>query len=220
MKYILFFFLVVLIACRNSPKTETVKSESPAATTPDSVVTGTNDPGGIVAVTTNSDSLVVATSRQVLTLMKNKAFSQLSGFFHPVQGVRFSPYGFVDTSLHRTLQAAEFLKAIDKKPTLYWGSYDGSGDSILLTAAAYYKKFIYNADFLNAEKSSLNKRISTGNSLNNIATVYPGSNYTEHYFSGFDKKYGGMDWTSLKLVFQFYEGKNYLVAIVHDQWTT
>jgi hypothetical protein len=220
MKYILFFFLVVLMACRNSPKKDTVKSETPAAPIPDSIPTVANNPGSIVAAATNSDSLVLATSRQVLKMMKNKEFIQLSSFFHPLQGVRFSPYGFVDTSSHRTLRAAEFLKAIDKKPTLYWGSYDGSGDSIVLTAAAYYKKFIYNADFLNAEKSSLNKRISAGNSPENIAAVYPGCNYTEHYFSGFDKKYGGMDWTSLKLVFKFYEGKNYLVAIVHDQWTT
>ena len=160
------------------------------------------------------------TSRQVLTLLKNKEFIQLSKLFHPVNGVRFSPYGFVDTNTNKVFSAEEFLQAIDKKNIIHWGSYDGSGDSILLTAAQYFRKFIYNADFLDAEKSSLNKRIGQGNSLDNLKLVYPGCNYTESHFSGFDKKYGGMDWTSLKLVFEFYGGRNYLVGIVHDQWTS
>ncbi len=209
MKYFLLPAFIFFCACNtNSKKEETVK-EDPVIVTPDMTL----------KEATNSDSLVLAASRQVLTLLKNKAFIRLTAHFHPQEGVRFSPYGFVDTTSHRILQAAAFLQAIENKQTLYWGSYDGTGDSILLTAAQYFNKFIYNADFLNAEKHSINKRISAGNSLDNIASIYPGCNYTEHYFPGFDKKYGGMDWTSLKLVFKFHNGKNYLVGIVHDQWT-
>ncbi len=211
MKYLFFLSLLFMMSCDTRSKKENH--------------TNTIEPGLIVTPDSNksivnSDSLVVATSRHVLSLLKNKAFAQLSTLFHPREGVRFSPYGYVDTTTHNRMKGDDFLQAIEKKPVLYWGSYDGSGDSILLTVAQYYNKFIYNADFVKAETSSLNKRISTGNSLHNIAAIYPGCNFTEHYFPGFDKKYGGMDWTSLKLVFQFFEGKNYLVAIVHDQWTT
>ncbi len=203
------FVVSVVISCNDNPKKD---RGTKVETVP--VIADT------ITDFSNPASEVVATSRRVLSLLKNKSFIQLSALFHPTRGIRFSPYGLVDTSSHMALLATDFLAAIKNKQRLYWGSYDGTGDSIVLTAAQYYNKFIYNADFLNAEKSSLDKRISTGNSLDNLATVYPGCNYTEHYFSGFNKKYGGMDWTSLKLVFSFYEGRIYLVAIVHDQWTT
>jgi hypothetical protein len=41
----------------------------------------------------------------------------------------------------------------------------------------------------------------------------------EYHFSGFDKKFEGMDWASLKLVFENSNNEWYLVGIVHDQWT-
>ncbi len=210
MKHLFYFLLLFFIACRNEPKKETTTIPSPIPATMDTVI---DNP-------VNSDSLVWASSREVLSLLKSKAFLKLSEMFHPVEGVRFSPYGYVDTSTDRVFFAATFIASIQQKQKLNWGNYDGSGDSIVLTTAEYYNKFIYNADFLNAAKTSINKRISAGNSLDNLAKVYPGTNYTEHFFPGFDKKYAGMDWTTLKLVFKFYQGKNWLVGIVHDQWTS
>lgn len=209
MKHGLFILLLfLLIACNNSKKDAGENEKSITAATDSSKI-----------ITANSDSQVLASSSQVLTFLKNKAFVQLAGLFHPDEGVRFSPYGYIDTVSDIVLNSEQFLQAIAKKNPIHWGYYDGSGDSILLTAAQYYKKFIYNADFLHAEKSSINERISFGNSLDNLTKIYPGCNYTESHFSGFDKKYAGMDWTSLKLVFKIYQGKNYLVGIVHDQWT-
>jgi hypothetical protein len=61
--------------------------------------------------------------------------------------------------------------------------------------------------------------MSVGNSINNINTAYPKSDYIENYFSGFNKKYEGMDWRALRLVFQKEGDRYYLVGIVHDQWT-
>ena len=210
MKYITFLFsLFSLIACNNNYKKDAEKKEDSITIVIDSSK----------AITPNSDSLVLASSRQVLSFLKNKAFIQLAGLFHPQQGVRFSPYGHIDTAKDIVLSSQQFLQAIQKKNIIHWGYYDGSGDSILLNAAQYYKKFIYNADFVNAEKTSFNKMIGAGNSVNNLTSIYQDLNFTESHFSGFDKKYGGMDWTSLRLVFKLLQGKYYLVGIVHDQWT-
>ena len=89
----------------------------------------------------------------------------------------------------------------------------------MLSVEEYFKKFVYNADFLNAEKTNFDKITGEGNSLNNLEKVYKQDHFTESYFSRFDQKYNGMDWTSLKLVYKIYENKIYLVAIIHDQWT-
>jgi len=83
----------------------------------------------------------------------------------------------------------------------------------------YIKKFVYDAKFLKPEKLSLNKTLGQGNSLDNLSVIYPGAPYTESYFSGFDKKYGGLDWRSLKFVYKPLDGRLYLIAIIHGQWT-
>lgn len=44
-------------------------------------------------------------------------------------------------------------------------------------------------------------------------------NYVEYHFPGFEKKYEGKDWKSLRLVFEKKNDRWYLVGIVHDQWT-
>jgi hypothetical protein len=36
---------------------------------------------------------------------------------------------------------------------------------------------------------------------------------------GAKPEYAGLDWASLLLVFEQYESRWYLVALVHDQWT-
>jgi hypothetical protein len=81
------------------------------------------------------------------------------------------------------------------------------------------EKFVYDVDFIKPEKRSVNKFISGGNSLNNLDSVYKDCDFTESHFSGFEKKYGGMDWRTLRLVFKERNGKYFLVGVVHDQWT-
>lgn len=197
-----FFFL---IACNGK------KIESNDSTDKDSTQ--------VQPVNSNKDSLLVALTKQILNTTKNRDYKKLAGFIHPVFGVRFSPYAYVDTTSNVKFTAEQFIDQIKKSDKVNWGSYDGSGEPILLTIDDYFSKFVYNADFLNAEKTSINKMIGSGNSLNNLEKVYKNCDYTESYFSGFDKKYEGMDWCSIRLVFKKHKNQFYLVGIVHDQWT-
>jgi len=168
---------------------------------------------------TTSTKIIPELTKQVLAAIKNKDYKSFAEFIHPTLGVRFSPYAYIDTTGDIKFSHDKFLHEIKTQNKFDWGSYDGSGDTILLTVANYFSKFVYNADFLNAEKTSLNKIIGRGNSLNNLETVYKGCDFTESYFFGFDKKFDGMDWCCLRLVFKKYNERNYLVAIIHDQWT-
>jgi hypothetical protein len=81
------------------------------------------------------------------------------------------------------------------------------------------QKFVYDVDFAKPEKASVDKFLGGGNSLNNLLQVYKDCHFTESYFSGFEKKYEGMDWRTLRLVFKERDKKFYLIGIVHDQWT-
>lgn len=165
------------------------------------------------------DSVLLATTKEVLTAIKAKGYSKLAEYFHPEEGVRFSPYGYIDTVHHVHFTAEEFIKQSEDGGSISWGSYDGTGKDIQMSLEDYFNKFVYEVDFLNAEQISVNEVLGKGNSLINIHQVYPGTDFTESYFSGFEEKYGGMDWRSLRLIFQSEGQRPLLVGIVHDQWT-
>lgn len=213
-RLILLSFLIVFIAACTSDKkdaktvdttetrTDTVKTELPK-----------DDGDGL----SQQDS-IKATARQVLTFLKQNNYAELIKYFS-ADGVRFVPYGFIDTTNSKKLTPDDFLESIQKKWTLTWGNYDGTGDPIKLTVPAYLKKFAYNADYLAAEAVGYDQIIKQGNSLNNLKKIYPNHHFIEYHFSGFDQKLDGMDWTSLRLVFEKVDGQYFLVSVIHDQWT-
>ncbi len=179
-----------------------------------------NDSGNknILSKRTQKDS-IEAVAVKALRALKEKDYTTFASCFHPVDGVRFSPYGFIDPT-HKHVLAKDFLEAIDKNWTLTWGHFDGSGEAIKMKVRPYIERFIYNADYLNAPKKSYDAFIGQGNTINNLQESYPQLHYTEYYFKGFDEKYKGLDWTSLRFVFKKDGDAYYLVAVIHDQWTT
>ncbi len=180
---------------------------------------GTDPDAGLFHEQEQKDSVLLALTEEVLNTIKDRDYSKLAAYFHPKEGVRFSPYGYIDTLQHVHFSVAEFLEQAKKDQPIVWGSYDGTGKVIEMSLDAYFDKFVYEVDFLNAEQLSVNEVLGKGNSLINIQQVYPGSDFTESYFSGFEEKYGGMDWRSLRLIFKSEQGRPWLVGIVHDQWT-
>lgn len=157
----------------------------------------------------------------VLTAIKNYDMEKLAGTIHPDNGVRFSPYGCVDVDNDLVFTAEEVKNLATDSKTYLWGYYDGSGEPITLKFPDYYKKFVYDADFVNAEQVGYNKALGYGNSVNknNSFEVYKNSIIVEYYFSGFEPEYEGMDWMSLRLVFEKKDNTWYLAGIIHDQWT-
>jgi len=167
------------------------------------------------------DSLLLKTTRNVLTLLKNKNYLAFANYIHPVEGIRFSPYGFVDTVHDIKLSKQKFINEVGQpiQDMIVWGQFDGTGDPIKMTLNNYMQRFVYDVDFSKPEKRSINEFLGGGNSLNNLELAYKNCDFTESHFSGFDKKYGGMDWRSLRLVFKVRDKKFLLVGIVHDEWT-
>jgi hypothetical protein len=206
MKQIIIYLAAIgslVTACNNDPKK-----------TGSSSVDG--DTANTKLVPVNKDSLLSSTGNKVLSILKNKQYDSLVKYFS--DSVHFSPYGFIGSG-EQTLTAGNFTKLLSDNRKVNWGAFDGSGDPIILTLQQYFEKFVYPADFLKAEKWAIDSFIKTGNSLNNLKKVYPGSRFIEYHFSGFDKDYAGVDWVSLRLVFKEWNNEYLLVAIVHDQWT-
>ncbi len=221
----LFFCALICFAlsCNNNKSTETEKQEiktEEVVSTVDTTTTTVIPEVKVEQPVISLDSSLTLLTKEILLNLKNKDYESFAKHIHPEVGCVFSPYGFIDTENARLLTQDKFFKLLKSGEKVLWGSYDGSGDPINLTLKAYFDKFVYNADYLNAEKFAVNKMLGSGNSLNNLSRVFPDLNYTESYFSGFKKEYSGMDWTTLRLVFLKSGSIYYLRAVVHDQWTT
>lgn len=170
----------------------------------------------------NKDSALLQLTQDILTAFKNKNYLAVADFIDPVSGVRFSPYGYIDTIRNVIFSKETFAKEAgsSNQEKIIWGEFDGSGDTINMTLKEYIQKFVYDVDFSKPEARKVNEFIGHGNSLNNLLSVYENCDFTESHFSGFEKKYEGMDWRTLRLVFKERDRKYFLVGIVHDQWTS
>jgi hypothetical protein len=166
-----------------------------------------------------NNSFIEDKSAEVIKALKDRDMEKLSKLAHPEKGVRFSPYGYVDAEKNLVFAASDVSGLLSDSTIYTWGSYDGTGDPIELTFEDYYKRFIYDVDFANAQHIGYNEILGKGNTLENSAEVYKDSIIVEYHFSGFDPQYEGMDWRSLRIVFEKAENTWYLVGIIHDEWT-
>jgi hypothetical protein len=164
-----------------------------------------------------------ARAARVLAALKAKDGKALAALADPIRGVRFSPYGYVDTAHDVVLGRAQLVRAMTDPTKRTWGTYDGRGTPIVETYAQYYRAFVWTHDFTTAPDVAVDHEIGSGNTISNIATAYPKGHFVELHFPGFDKKLGGMDWDSLRLVFEDepVDGGHdlMLVGIVHASWT-
>jgi len=211
MRYLLFLIVPALLffGCNNNSKDK--KKNTDTSTVKENRTLDTVE----------KNRLLKNLSAEIMVQIRNKDYQALANYVHPVYGLRFTPYAFVDTLKDVKFSPEKFSIEVTKVPQskINWGEFDGTGDPISLTIDEYFGKFVYPADFLNAESFKVNEFIGSGSMINNLKEVYKGCDFTESHFSGFDKKYDGMDWKSLRLVFNQIEGKYYLVGIVNDQWT-
>ena len=168
---------------------------------------------------------VAARAAEIIWAIQDKDLDGLSGFVHPEKGVRFSPYTYVRTEQEPVgdrdlvFSAAQVVELFGDQTVYHWGWFDGSGEPIELTLEAYWERFVYDVDFFRPHVIGYDQIIGQGNTINNIAQAYPGATTVEYHFEGFENKYAGMDWRSLRLVLAKYEGDWYLVGVVHDEWT-
>ena len=167
----------------------------------------------------NQPSSLLISAMTAVMLLDQKDMDALSLLVHPVKGVLFSPYSFVHINDDIVFTPAELVDAPGSSNIYIWGDYDGIGDPISLGFDDYYDRFVYDKPFAFPHLIGNNTNISSGNTIVNIEDVFPDGEFVEFHFTGFDPEFVGMDWKSLRLVFEFYQGEWYLVAIVHDEWT-
>lgn len=222
----------VVSGCMEATNTNTSSnSSSPSSTSsPIPSTTPTTTPTTIPTTTPTLSSYakeadakkaIEQRAKETIKVLKEHDMARLAELIHPKKGVQFSPYSYIHTTSDVQVMGSGLAALWANTGTTHWGEYDGSGDPIDLTFPDYWDKFVYNQDFAAAPQVSYNGILGKGNMINNVFSVYPTSTYitVEYHFPGLDPQYQGMDWTSLRLVFENSGGQWFLVAVVHDQHT-
>lgn len=162
---------------------------------------------------------LIAVASDVLSLIKDQDFKSLAAYVHPEKGIRFSPYFYTALADDQVFTAEELSNLLQDTEIYYWGAFDGSGEPIELDFSDYYTLFVYDEDFINAEIIGNNVPLGSGNTYDNVFEAYPNGRFVEFHFPGFDPEFAGIDWRSLRLIFEEVNSRWYLVGITHGQWT-
>lgn len=176
----------------------------------------------VMARTLNEDFreelIVQAKTDYLLDALMNEDFETIADHAHPEEGVRFSPYVYVQAD-DQVFHSDDLDNWLADDTVYHWGAEDGTGDPIEKTTTEYYERFLVNHNYQSWDERVYNEDMNRGNTENNIQTFFPDASFTEYYVDGDEEEYAGMDWGSNTLVMQKYDGDWYLIAIVNDEWT-
>ncbi|MBF0657873.1 hypothetical protein IPZ60_03875 [Psychrobacter sp. NG25] len=182
----------------------------------------------IVSQPTNSSSTPISADISQQTLrqqalriqraLANKDFARIANDIHPTRGVRFSMYAYVRPESDKIFSREQYEKYLQQSSIQFtWGEKDGTGDLLITPLPTYLDTWVDSKKF-NSENIRVNELTNNSNSINNLKEISQRSDVVEFYYKG-TEEYAGMDWRVLRLVFDEYQGKRYLVAIINDQWT-
>jgi hypothetical protein len=172
-----------------------------------------------------ADEALAFRAGEIVRALRGQDWETVARAVHPDKGVRFSPYTYVRAGpgapddRDRVFSADELRGLAADSAVYHWGTFDGTGEPIEMTFAEYADRFIYDADFYLSSEVGYNETIGRGNTINNVVEVYPQAVTVEFYVEGSDPELGGLDWRSLRLVFERVGDTWYLVGVVHDEWT-
>lgn len=145
---------------------------------------------------------------------QSEDYARLASLADPERGVTFTPNSTVDVERDRTLSREDISRIAKETTASSWGSLDGSGGPIQMTATQYISTYVMDADYTRAPEIGIDRIIMSGNALDNINQSYSGCRFVDFTYPGSDT-----DWTSLRLVFSPAQTGWYLVGVVHGQWT-
>ena len=104
--------------------------------------------------------------------------------------------------------------------TVYtWGTVDGRGSLIEMTIEDYFDRYVFNVDYTQAPQIGVDRIQMHGNALENLREAYPQGHFVDFCFPKLDEANEGLDWCSLKLVFESQNSNWLLVGVVHGEWT-
>ena len=156
----------------------------------------------------------------VLGFIDTGDYLSLSRVAHPEFGVVFSPCATVSLNTNKCFQS-EQIAAFGSDHTIYvWGVREGAGEPIEMTPQSYFAEYYLAKGYTGASIIGVNRIIKSGNALENITEMFPDVSFVDFHIPGGDRDATeDLNWKSLRLGFEEYEGKLWLTVILNSKWT-
>ena len=158
----------------------------------------------------------------ILSSINSSDYDALSRVAHPDRGVLFSPYATVDVSTNKSFSSEEIAAFGTDNAVYIWGVNSLGGEPIEMTPADYFSSIVNKRDYASAPFIGINHIIRSGNALENISDVFPNMQFVEFHFPGSGSKQNtieDVDWCTLRLGFDSYDGRLWLTAIINSKWS-
>lgn len=139
----------------------------------------------------------------------------LAGFVG-AEGLLLSPDGFVaDDDVVLSIEELETNSGV----SVLWGFTDGVGDPIELPLEPFLQRIAGSTALTSTEAIGYDTVIGSGSTINNVADEFPGATIVEYHYTG-TEFFAGLDWESVRFVWDTSGDGPILLAIVQDAWTT
>ena len=163
---------------------------------------------------------LTALAFEVLELISDGDFQELSEIIHPDFGIVFSPTATISLSANRHFFAEQVAQFGTDNTVYVWGLQNGTGIPISLTPTEYFARFVPAKDYMGAPVIGIDHIIRSGNALENIKEEFPGIRFIDFHIPGGEgEAYDDLDWRSLRLGFEKHNERLWLVVISHSTWT-
>lgn len=188
-----------------------------------------NKAGSIPATATPAE--LVSEAYRIVELIKEEDYKDLANVVHPDNGVVISPYATITLATNKRFTPKQVAAFADDAQEYVWGVYNGTGEPIELTPKEFFSAFVFNKDYTYARELGVDYVVKSGNSLENLTEVFPGIRFVDFHIPTDAKSVKGIrgvdgetaatdvDWNSLRLGFEEYEGTLRLTVIMHSEWT-
>jgi len=194
-------------------------TRAPVGAGPSATATPTASPTPRPSPSADVEATVRARAALAVTALRDKDFAAVAALAHPVKGVRFTPYTFVQAR-DNVLDAATIRQGFTNTRTYMWGFTDGKGDPMDWNFERYHGRYVYNKDYSKASPVLFDNYPTNprGNKNDNTKAFYPQGRTVEYHLPSSDPN-TTLDWAGLRLVFEDVSGTWYLVGVIHDEWT-
>lgn len=136
----------------------------------------------------------------VLRMLAERDFAALAGWVGE-EGLLLSPYLTIEPD-HLRLSRDEVARCASDGRVRVWGVWDGRGDPIRMTCAAYVARLVWVADFRSVKDTVFNRPLTGGVDRDNHREIFPEAVIAWRYRpEGRDAEGSYRPWQSLHLVF-------------------
>jgi len=149
MRYITIFIILFLIEGCNQNGEEKLNNKADTVSRKSDTISKKLSENDSVALQQGADTALLNLSNEILQALKNKSYQKLATFINSEWGIRFSPYGHVDTSHDQRFTSTQLLQISKTQKKIGCCVFTRNGNSTMLHIS-YINHFFTNHQRPNA----------------------------------------------------------------------